>query len=211
MRISTRATRCARPPAIRWPVASPKPDREAGPLALERHLPQRRNAIRHRRMRRQQVGPRIPHEGRSARPSGSAMHRCAVPRLTASVGASAASIFSSAARQRERIARQFGARRVGQILAPPRHHHRQRLTDDRRQHDGDEPRRPARTIGASAFVLVAAPAASAAAGACAGRGPSSRRSARSRPPSPRSRSSAGYRDCARGSARARPRPAALRG
>ena len=68
---------------------------------------------------------RTPSLRFSCRPSGSAMHRCAEPRLIARVGAAAPSIFSSARARPERIARQLGARGVGQVLALPRHHHRQ--------------------------------------------------------------------------------------
>ncbi len=68
------------------------------------------------------------------------MHRCAVPRFTEGVGSWAAIDLFKRAGQRERIARELGARRIGKIFAAPRDHHRERLADERRKHEWRRPR-----------------------------------------------------------------------
>ena len=77
----------------------------------------------------------------AGRPSGSAMHRCAEPRLDRPRSARRPRRSSRAPGQAERIAGQLGARRVGEVLAPPRDHHRERLRQDRRQQNRRRARR----------------------------------------------------------------------
>ena len=69
------------------------------------------------------------------------MHRCAEPCLIARVGVDGRLDLLERARQPERIARQLGARRIGEIFAAPRHHHRQHLRDERRQQRSRRSRR----------------------------------------------------------------------
>src|SRR5262249_27650090 len=94
----------------------------AGPL--KRHLLQRRDSRSQRRMRREQVRPEpfLDVHPAAQRIRDAQMGRALLDRLGRRAGRLD---LLERMRQPQRIARQLGARRVGQILAASRHHHRQ--------------------------------------------------------------------------------------
>ena len=88
------------------------------------------------------------------------MHRCAEPRLIAAVGLDGRVDLLERPRQPERVARQLGAGRVGQVLALARHHHGEHLRHERREHDRDQPdRRRRRTPASAAAACSSSPLA----------------------------------------------------